>query len=279
MFGQEAEAAHSVRIIETRLLRTCCLLTACSPEDLWYFKEISEAQDFSISSSSLLANGIEQPATHDHNAALILPDVPEPLAETKPLIALFMGSAHGPNTDAVKAIVRAAKDPALDSRWRFVVLGSVGWPWVGDEKRPLQSEGIFFESVVSEAEKLNWLARADVGLNPVVTGSGTNLKFAEYAVMGLPILSTAFGARGGLWSPNVHFMPISAEQQRDVSQSMVFALNAFASNLACPTGRAQIRRMAQSARSVAQTRLDWRPISDQFAQSLELAIGQPLKSR
>ena len=37
---------------------------------------------------------------------------------------------------------------------------------------------------------------ADIGLNPMVSGSGTNLKIPEYLAFGLAVLSTNFGARG-----------------------------------------------------------------------------------
>jgi len=40
------------------------------------------------------------------------------------------------------------------------------------------------------------LSCAQVALNPVQSGSGSNLKMAEYAAAGLPIVSTPFGCRG-----------------------------------------------------------------------------------
>lgn len=40
------------------------------------------------------------------------------------------------------------------------------------------------------------LAAADVAANPVLTGSGSNIKLAEYVAAGLPVVTTAFGLRG-----------------------------------------------------------------------------------
>jgi glycosyltransferase involved in cell wall biosynthesis len=277
MFGPTAEAAQAVRIIETRLLRRCCLLTGCSPEDLWYFKEIAQSQGFELSASVLVANGMEQPDAEALNPALTLSAEPPASPDATPLVALFMGSAHGPNTEAVEAIVRASHDERLNPRWRFVVLGSVGWPWVGSEKRARRVLGIDFESVVSEAEKLSWLAHAHVGLNPVLTGSGTNLKFAEYAVMGLPVLSTVFGARGGLWKPGQHYRPIPADTREQTTDALVASLNAFADDLSRAEARLALRRMAQAAQQIAGAHLGWGPISDEFAHALNLAIGQALQ--
>ena len=49
---------------------------------------------------------------------------------------------------------------------------------------------------VIERVKRTLLAAADVALNPVLHGSGTNLKVIEYLASGVPVVSTAFGVRG-----------------------------------------------------------------------------------
>jgi glycosyltransferase involved in cell wall biosynthesis len=41
-----------------------------------------------------------------------------------------------------------------------------------------------------------WLAAADLALNPMISGSGSNLKLFEYLAAGLPVVSTSFGVRG-----------------------------------------------------------------------------------
>jgi hypothetical protein len=49
------------------------------------------------------------------------------------------------------------------------------------------------------------LSFADVALNPMRWGSGTNLKMLDYALAGVPLLSTAFGARGLALDADAHF--------------------------------------------------------------------------
>ena len=40
------------------------------------------------------------------------------------------------------------------------------------------------------------LAAADVAVNPVESGSGSNVKLAEYVAAGVPVVTTSFGLRG-----------------------------------------------------------------------------------
>ena len=49
---------------------------------------------------------------------------------------------------------------------------------------------------VEESAKWMAFAAADIGLNPMEHGSGTNIKLLEYAAAGLVVVSTRFGARG-----------------------------------------------------------------------------------
>jgi glycosyltransferase involved in cell wall biosynthesis len=50
------------------------------------------------------------------------------------------------------------------------------------------------------------LSVADLALNPVATGSGTNLKMLDYFAAGTPVVSTPFGARGLGVNPGEHYM-------------------------------------------------------------------------
>ena len=103
--------------------------------------------------------------------------------------ALFLGSWHEPNLVAVRDILAAAEaQPDV----RFLVVGSAGRAFAGESVAPNVDlcglvDGGFVRSV---------LAFADVALNPMRWGSGTNLKMLDYALAGVPLLSTIFGARG-----------------------------------------------------------------------------------
>lgn len=103
--------------------------------------------------------------------------------------AVFTGSWHGPNLEAVKHLIPMAKSlPKVN----FLVLGSSGNAF---DSQTLPAN-MAMAGVVSEQEKNLILSMADAALNPMTSGSGTNLKMLEYFAAGVPVISTPFGARG-----------------------------------------------------------------------------------
>ena len=104
-------------------------------------------------------------------------------------IVVFMGSWHQPNIDAVKDIFKIAEKTP---RYRYLIIGSVGGYFAAG-KTPAN---VGFAGVVDDQEKQLCLALADVALNPMGTGSGTNLKMLDYMAAGIPVVSTRVGARG-----------------------------------------------------------------------------------
>ena len=111
------------------------------------------------------------------------------VARVRPM-ALFVGSWHGPNLEASQWLISALAPscPEID----FLLVGSQCLA-LGDLALPpnLRCAGL-----VSDAELATLMACADVALNPVTTGSGSNLKVLDYAAAGVPVLTTPFGRRG-----------------------------------------------------------------------------------
>ncbi|MHB8689909.1 MAG: glycosyltransferase [Solirubrobacteraceae bacterium] len=104
-------------------------------------------------------------------------------------LAVFVASWHDPNIVAARELVQLAMGmPEVD----FMIIGSVGWALpVG-----LMPPNVQLTGPVSLEFKRSVLAIADVALNPVRTGSGSNLKMLDYYAAGIPVISTLFGARG-----------------------------------------------------------------------------------
>jgi glycosyltransferase involved in cell wall biosynthesis len=102
----------------------------------------------------------------------------------RPLV-VFVGSDHPPNRAAVRRIGGMA-DAADDLR--FVVAGSV-------DTSDLSPRVTVLGRFPASAER-RLLAMADVVVNPVEQGSGTNLKVIDALTLGVPVVSTAIGARG-----------------------------------------------------------------------------------
>jgi glycosyltransferase involved in cell wall biosynthesis len=112
--------------------------------------------------------------------------------------------------------------------------------------------------VVSDTEKSLWLKAASVGLNPIISGAGTNLKLAEYAAAGLPIISTQFGARGGVLQPDTHLI---AHDQHP--EALVDALQRWESMSA----QARETQVVSAWQQVKQ-RLDWETIAVDYCDFL-----------
>lgn len=171
----------------------------------------------------------------------------------KPL-ALFIGSAHQPNVEAAELLLQTARDC---TEFDFIFVGSVckrldntGSTGSTNTKLP---RNVRLLGVVSDAEKYLWLSLADAGLNPIIFGAGTNLKLAEYAAAGLPIISTKFGARGGVLTEGVHYLEAEPQQLDQALRRL----------MAMPD--AECEKMIKLADASVRRTLDWQAIADDYA--------------
>ncbi len=106
-------------------------------------------------------------------------------------LALFLGSGHTPNVEAALHIFHMA--PSVPEV-QFLLAGTVSTQErVRKQPRPAN---VHLLGSVSENVKNILLKAADVALNPMTSGSGTNLKVVEYLAYGLETISTPFGMRG-----------------------------------------------------------------------------------
>jgi glycosyltransferase involved in cell wall biosynthesis len=105
-------------------------------------------------------------------------------------VALFIGSDYAPNVEAARYIADELA-PRL-SHIIFVVAGSVGDRLV-DAQCP---SNLLLTGLIHEGQKRDWLHAADIAINPMFGGSGTNIKMLDYMAAGLPIVATPVGARG-----------------------------------------------------------------------------------
>lgn len=128
--------------------------------------------------SIVIRNGGEDPVPRERFGKI---------AFARPYI-VFLGSAHPPNIDAARFVVdRLAPElPAVDFRF----IGSVC------DCLSSASANVILHGVVDREEKSRLLYGAGIALNPMMEGSGSNVKLAEYLGHGVPIVSTPFGARG-----------------------------------------------------------------------------------
>jgi len=109
-------------------------------------------------------------------------------------VVVFSGNLeYHPNTSAVR-FFRLEVWPRLRDRWPDLIWRLVGrnpqavLQWTrGDER--IQVTGPVDDAITE-------LARAQVGVAPILAGSGTRLKILEAWGAGLPVVSTTLGAEG-----------------------------------------------------------------------------------
>jgi glycosyltransferase involved in cell wall biosynthesis len=103
---------------------------------------------------------------------------------------VFVGSAHGPNMEAVEFIISDLAPRDKNITYRLV--GNIKAAFEGR----VISENVIFTGLLSDEDLENVYKTADLAINPMFSGGGTNLKVLGYISFGLPVLSTSFGMRG-----------------------------------------------------------------------------------
>jgi glycosyltransferase involved in cell wall biosynthesis len=173
------------------------------------------------------------------------------LPEDRPL-AVFLGSGHPPNAEAVRVLRDQVAGLAPDVI--FGIIGSVAGWFHGQQL----ADNIVMLGPVETPVKDFLLQAADVALNPMLTGSGTSLKLFDYLAHGLPVISTPMGARG-----------LSDEERAAI---LIAEPKDFAGALlALLASDERWREHSRAGRRLAEERYDWsvalRPFDAYFAPS------------
>jgi glycosyltransferase involved in cell wall biosynthesis len=246
MLGDHSLAAD-VREVEGACCRSAHHVIVCTPDD---GHRLGELFGLEPERAVVVPNGVDpaavpftRPEERDRRKAA--------LGLGGSFRALFLGSWHEPNVVAARDVLAAAVQlPEVG----FLVVGSVGMA-LGDDDIPPNVDvcgavdGRFLASAMSIA---------DVALNPMRFGSGTNLKMFDYALAGLPVISSAVGARGLGLAPGLHYLEA---EPGDIAP----ALRAL---MAEPAERTAERVVA--ARELVRERFSWASIADAWLGSAPL---------
>jgi glycosyltransferase involved in cell wall biosynthesis/GT2 family glycosyltransferase len=247
-------AAHAAAI-ERELCTTADLVLACSHEDRQLFHDL---YDLPFSRCLVVPNGTftesVAPATAEERAAakraLGLPARPA---------AIFLGSLYPPNVEAARFVAETLA-PALPGV-TFVIAGGVGEAFDGEAL----ASNVHVTKVLGDEAKQQYLAAADVALNPMFVGSGTNIKMFDFMAAELPVVTTAIGARGILTGSDVAFAVASRDDFVDAVQRVLTDSSLAAS-------------IAAAGRRVTRDRYSWERISPALGQLLyrhRSTLGRP----
>lgn len=171
--------------VEKEACQNSFFTTVCSKDDAFVMEKL---YNLDINKSIVVPNGVDL-----NTVPYISPQNRVELQTSYGLenkkIVLFIGSWHQPNIEAVEEIfLLAEKLP----EYNFIILGSVEG-YFSSHKKP---KNVGFTGIVNDEEKEIYLSITDIAINPMLTGSGTNLKMLDYMANGIPVISTNIGARG-----------------------------------------------------------------------------------
>jgi glycosyltransferase involved in cell wall biosynthesis len=253
--SQQLRAA--VRAVEQEAVRGAELITYCSAADRVALLEVGPT----LADWLLVPNGADPraipftagPERRDQRRRLLR----AMKADSYRHIAMFVGSAHPPNLDAAEAILEFA--PELRSVM-FLLLGGHTEKLSG---RSIPENVVPMGSVPGQILR-TLLRSADLALNPMRRGSGSNLKVAEAFAAGLPVVTTETGARG-----------FEVAHGREL---LIATIDEFPAVIAAALGNTDdLDRRAGTARRMAEETLDWSLLGERFAQGL-LDVGSGFRS-
>ncbi|HTL89359.1 MAG TPA: glycosyltransferase family 4 protein, partial [Leptolyngbya sp.] len=232
---------ESIRKVELECCKASELIMTCSQDDADLLNQIYKIDPEKF---------IEVPNGVDTDAIEFISlekrrSKKEKLGLENSFTAFFLGSWHEPNLKAVETICKIAES---SSSVNFLVVGSVGWAF--QERKCPTNVGFLGE--VDENTKAIVLEIADVALNPVTFGSGTNLKMLEYFAAGIPVISTPTGIRGLGVEHGKHCIVAEPEQ-----------FGVAIASLQSESPEAQLARI-KAAQERVQQQYDWRIIADRF---------------
>lgn len=164
-------------------------------------------------------------------------------------MAVFVGSGHPPNVEAVSALERQV-EAYVRSGVKIVVVGRSG---LG---RPA-ADGLLCVGEVADVAP--YLQAADVTLCPLRSGSGTSIKTIESLASGTPLVSTPVGVRG---------LNVSHGVEAEICDIDEMPLR-VAQLLAEPE---RMARMAVAARQLAEDRFSWRAAGAAAAAAIESVL-------
>ena len=234
--------AQAVCDIETETVRRSLLVTAASATDLALLAGLTPT----MAPFELVPNGCDAQAVNyvegreriARREAYLLRTHGQGLAPHTRFLAVFVGSAHPPNIEAAAQLVRVADQlPHV----LLVLVGSHAAQL--DRTRTPLPENVIAAGVVSDQQLGLVLSACDVALNPISSGSGTNIKMLDYFAAGAPVIATEVGARGLGATSGTEYAATDVGDVAEVIDDVI----------SDPTAAA---RRARLARQIAE-RLDW----------------------
>ena len=243
--------AQGVKWIEGQLCQESDLILACCEEDKQTFIGLYGVKPQKI---VVVPNGVDVRAIRP--ASSIARATARQKLAVEGFVALFIGSAYQPNMEAVRVIVNqlAPANPEVT----FVVVGGASDRAIVDGFISFVAPNVRLLGAVSDAVRNEAYAAADIAVNPMFTGSGTNIKMLDFLAAGLPTISTPVGARGIVNRHDACFVIAGIEQFSERIKRLRQDSRSRA-------------KLAAASRKLVEDLYDWRQISARLG---ELILNQ-----
>ena len=175
------------------------------------------------------------------------------------MIVIFIGSNYEPNIEGAIFILDelAPSMPEI----HFVIAGGVG------NQLSTSLSNVTITGSLAEVQKNYWLSAANCAINPMFSGSGTNIKMFDFMASSLPVVTTQIGARG---------IETSYREAMKVVDPTVSAFKAALSELLDSSSQNQA---GIAARQCVEEGYSWERISLQLGEFIKIRShisGQPL---
>ncbi|WP_294122125.1 glycosyltransferase family 4 protein [Sphingomonas sp.] len=239
------KAARALYEVERRAMRRANLVITCSDLDHQY-----AIDDFGCDPDKVMVapNGVDCASFAPIASARAFARRARQVVDGVPH-ALFIGSNWGPNIDAARAVIDlASRLPEI----HFDIVGSVG-----DALRSPFPDNVTVTGGIGELDP--YFIAADIALNPMTAGSGSNVKMFEYLAAGLPIVTTPFGGRGVEDSTGLAIL--------------IAEMDGFPSAIRKLVAAPDLEERSRAARQLAEERYDWGAIAQRIVARIEVELG------
>ncbi|MFA6363354.1 glycosyltransferase family 4 protein [Methanoregula sp.] len=233
---------------EQDLLQRCDLCFSMCDEDKQKFTQIYGVESSKI---SIAPNGVDEDfyanvyAERTFKKERIIP---------VPLI-IFLASGHPPNVEAAQQIIKNIA-PKLPNAY-FLIAGSVCWMI----HNGTLGKNVGLAYFITDEEKGELFRLADIAINPMMSGSGTNLKMLDYMAAGLPVVSTGIGARGISIQNRVHAVICDVETFPEEISHLINKKDVLAV-------------LSRNGRQLVKDHYCWKNIANSMIEEIEKRTGE-----
>ena len=176
-------------------------------------------------------------------------------------VGVYIGNINVAAKEAAEECIKIAiRYPCI----RIIIIGSVGTCF----QQANIPKNVIITGMITEDEKVCYLKKADFALNLAKNGAGVNIKMLEYFAYGVPVITTAFGARGIDVQYGKDCFLVDLNKADWIDKIMEF----------CCLDKNTKKKIARNAKRLFLSRYTWRKVAKRLVMILEEYYGISLSN-